>query len=105
MTESEPGFRRNGSWYAFVLLAAAPLQVIAQAPAGNDVYVRSCAMCHGPELRGGEVGPALIGSTFQQKWSALPPDELDKYTRRTMPPTNPGGLSERDLRLRPAGNG
>lgn len=95
MTESETGFRPSRSLCAFVLLAAAPLQLMAQIT-GNDVYVRSCAMCHGPEMRGGEVGPALIGSAFQQKWSALNPDALDKYTRLTMPPTNPGGLSERD---------
>jgi quinoprotein glucose dehydrogenase len=95
MTESEPGFRPRLALCTFLLLAAAPFQVLAQA-SGEEVYVRACAMCHGPELRGGEVGPALIGSAFQQKWSALAPEELEKYTRRTMPPTNPGGLSDRD---------
>jgi quinoprotein glucose dehydrogenase len=78
----------------WAIAAVAPLQAFAQA--NDDVYLRSCAACHGPELRGGETGPALIGSAFQQKWTALPPAELEQFTRRTMPPTNPGSLSERD---------
>jgi quinoprotein glucose dehydrogenase len=47
-------------------------------------------------MRGGETGPALIGSAFQQKWSALAPQELEQFIRRTMPPTSPGSLSDGD---------
>ncbi len=67
------------------------------AQSGDDVYSRNCAACHGPELRGGETGPALFGGTFQDKWSAAPPGELEQFTRTRMPPTNPGSLSVRDL--------
>jgi quinoprotein glucose dehydrogenase len=66
------------------------------AQSNDDAYLRNCAMCHGPELRGQETGPALIGSAFQQKWSAQPAEALDQYTRQRMPPTNPGSLSEGD---------
>jgi quinoprotein glucose dehydrogenase len=86
--------RASGLRLALWVAAAAPLQGFAQT--NDDAYLRNCAACHGPELRGGETGPALIGGAFQQKWSALPPAELEQFTRRTMPPTNPGGLSERD---------
>ena len=67
----------------------------AQAPA-DDAYSRTCAACHGPELRGGETGPALIGQAFQQKWGSVPAHILELFTRGSMPPTNPGGLSPAD---------
>ncbi|HXD23436.1 MAG TPA: PQQ-binding-like beta-propeller repeat protein, partial [Gemmatimonadaceae bacterium] len=66
------------------------------AQSNDDAYLRNCSMCHGPELRGQETGPALIGSAFQQKWSAQAPEALEQYTRQRMPPTNPGSLSEGD---------
>src|SRR3569833_1629113 len=75
-----------------LILAATPLA----AQTNDDAYSRSCASCYGPELRGGETGPALIGSGFQQRWGSLPPEELERFVRRTMPPTNPGSLSEAD---------
>ena len=68
----------------------------AQAQTADDAYLRTCAACHGPQLRGGETGPALIGSTFQQHWGSVPPVGLDEFTRRTMPPTAPGSLSDED---------
>ena len=79
-----------------VALLAASIAAPAAAASTDDPYSRSCASCHGPELRGGETGPALIGSGFQEHWSALAPEELERFVRKTMPPTNPGSLSERD---------
>src|SRR5215831_9083687 len=70
-------------------LAMSAATAFAQLP--DDAYARNCAACHGPELRGGETGPALFGSTFQDKWSAMPAGELETFTRRRMPPANPGG--------------
>ncbi|MEP7244181.1 MAG: PQQ-binding-like beta-propeller repeat protein [Gammaproteobacteria bacterium] len=66
------------------------------AQSTDDAYQRSCAPCHGPEMRGGETGPALFGSGFQERWSVRAPGELEKHIRTTMPPTNPGSLSEGD---------
>src|SRR5580658_6118392 len=84
-----------GPW---AVLSAAMTVGFAGAPAhaADDAYLRTCAACHGPELRGGETGPALIGSGFQQHWGAVPPVGLDEYTRRTMPTTAPGSLSDDD---------
>ncbi|HTV49940.1 MAG TPA: c-type cytochrome, partial [Steroidobacteraceae bacterium] len=73
---------------------ARSVSVIAQTI--DDAYLRSCAACHGAELRGGETGPPLIGSAFQRHWAALDPRELEQFIRRTMPPTNPGSLSPAD---------
>ncbi len=83
------------TWVAFAIVTLQAARVFAQA--GDDVYSRNCAACHGPELRGGETGPALFGGTFQDKWSARAPGELEQFTRKSMPPTNPGSLSQRDL--------
>lgn len=68
----------------------------ARARTADDAYLRSCAPCHGAELRGGETGPALIGRAFQQRWSTVSPGALDEFVRRTMPPSNPGKLNPAD---------
>ena len=68
----------------------------AMAQAGDDAYLRTCAACHGPELRGGEAGPSLINDAFRQKWNGVPAEVLRLYTRGSMPPTSPGSLSNQD---------
>jgi quinoprotein glucose dehydrogenase len=80
-------------WWALAALAFA---AHASAQSTDDAYSRSCASCHGPELRGGETGPALIGTAFQQRWGTQPSEELDHFIRRTVPPTSPGSLSDAD---------
>ena len=35
--------------------------------AGHSVYVQNCASCHGPERRGGELAPPLIGLRHRSK--------------------------------------
>ncbi len=77
-----------------LILALVTLPAFAQG--SDDAYSRSCAACHGAELRGGETGPALMGAAFQQKWASVPTDVLEAFTRGSMPPTNPGGLSQQD---------
>jgi quinoprotein glucose dehydrogenase len=79
---------------AFALLTLPALPVHAQE--SDDAYLRSCGACHGAELRGGETGPALIGSAFQRRWGTVGPQELEQFVRRSMPPTNPGSLSATD---------
>ena len=78
---------------SLVLLASA---ASVDAQSIDDAYLRSCAPCHGAELRGGETGPALIGSDFQRRWSTVPQEALEEFSRRSMPPTNPGSLSDAD---------
>ena len=85
---------RAARWAAMLVYLASHAPAMAQS--NDDAYARNCAPCHGPELRGQETGPALIGSAFQAKWLAQPPDALEQYTRQRMPPTNPGLLSDGD---------
>jgi quinoprotein glucose dehydrogenase len=84
-----------GTWAALATGTAGAAEA-AQPAAGDDAYLRTCAACHGPELRGGETGPALIGEAFQKKWGGIPAAVLELYTKGSMPPTNPGGLSNGD---------
>src|ERR1700761_9276937 len=84
---------RPTAWL-LVSLSFAAMQAVAQSR--DDAYLRSCAPCHGAELRGGETGPALIGSAFQRRWLAASPEALEQFVRQTMPPTNPGSLSDTD---------
>jgi len=86
--------RRALVWVGSGMLLAGTLG--SSARSADDAYLRSCGACHGPELRGGETGPALIGSAFEQRWSAQPPLALDEFVRARMPPTNPGSLSDAD---------
>ena len=66
----------------------------AQARRGDRVYRQTCALCHGDDLDGGDMGPGLAGSAFVQAWDGAPLSELMLFTRETMPQDNPGGLSE-----------
>lgn len=86
----------RSSWLILALASGAASSSFAQTPPGDDAYLRTCAACHGPELRGGETGPALIGEAFTKKWGAVPQQVLELYTKGAMPPTNPGGLSNTD---------
>ena len=67
-----------------------------QAERGRQVYVRSCSNCHGPELNGGELAPALIGDGFLEWWYGLSVGQLLEQVRTSMPDDNPGGLSGRE---------
>ncbi len=70
------------------------LFTLQQAVAGESVYRRECAICHGNNLGGGEGGSALIGSTFLEKWTGQSLANLYAITSMTMPMVNPNGLSE-----------
>jgi len=90
------------AWLGALALPATPR---AQAPAGFTavqaeqgavVYERSCAACHGPDLRGTADAPALTGTGFLSKWRQAMVIELYRVTVQTMPPDRPGSLSEAD---------
>lgn len=110
---------RQSSMLLLALAFGATPLAVAQAPApaagasaaapADDAYLRTCGACHGPELRGQETGPALIGDAFLKKWGAVPQQVLELYVKGSMPPTNPGGLSNADYaaavaRIRRANN-
>jgi quinoprotein glucose dehydrogenase len=77
--------------------AAATSNVNNSADPGDRVYREQCSSCHGGDLGGTESGgPALVGSIFTSHWGGKPAAELFAVTKRTMPRSNPGGLSDED---------
>jgi quinoprotein glucose dehydrogenase len=68
---------------------------LQQAVAGEALYRRDCASCHGPDLDGGEIGFPLAGRSFRAKWLGRPLSELAELQQRTMPLVSPGSLGAR----------
>jgi alcohol dehydrogenase (cytochrome c) len=66
----------------------------AQASSGATLYAQACAGCHGADLGGSGDAPALTGGTFMLKWRPKMVSELFGQVLQTMPPANPGSLSE-----------
>jgi mono/diheme cytochrome c family protein len=64
-----------------------------QANRGKDLYATQCASCHGPELTGGEMAPALSGGEFLANWDGLTVGDLFERIRLSMPQNAPGSLS------------
>ena len=64
-----------------------------QAGEGEKLYAAVCASCHSKDLSGGK-GPALKGVSFEPKWKGQPARKLYARIRTTMPPEDPGSLSE-----------
>jgi mono/diheme cytochrome c family protein len=67
-----------------------------QAKRGAVVNEHHCARCHGAELLGGEIAPALTGGTFAANWNGLTLGELLERIRITMPLDQPGTVSRQD---------
>jgi mono/diheme cytochrome c family protein len=65
----------------------------AQADRGKQGYAEQCASCHGPELTGGEMAPALAGGEFLAGWDGLTVGDLFERIRISMPQNAPGSLS------------
>lgn len=76
--------------------AAAPNFTDAQAQAGKIVYADHCADCHGEELEGVDISPALVGEKFDQTWRNNSADMLSFNIRRMPPETvgEPGSLGD-----------
>lgn len=66
----------------------------AQADSGRTVYTANCASCHGPDLAGRNDAAQLAGSLFVGSWGNRTTSDLIGFLRASMPPGNPGGLSE-----------
>jgi alcohol dehydrogenase (cytochrome c) len=69
----------------------------AQAAAGHDLYVESCARCHGADLSDGSA-PPLTGPTFRRTWSRENANVADLlYVMvNSMPPRGAGMLDEEE---------
>jgi quinoprotein glucose dehydrogenase len=64
-----------------------------QASRGEQIYAARCSACHGENLGGVEMAPALAGTNFRQSWEKQPLLTLAQRIRTTMPPTAPNSLS------------
>src|SRR5213594_1141716 len=54
------------------------------------------ASCHGPDLTGVDVAPALTGTEFASNWNDLSLGDLFERIRIGMPADKPGSLSRQD---------
>jgi mono/diheme cytochrome c family protein len=63
-----------------------------QASRGAAIYRRDCGNCHGANLRGGEIAPALAGIPFQLRWRGKTVGAYYELTVNTMPQDNPASL-------------
>ena len=67
-----------------------------QAEQGKVPFTGLCRRCHSDNLEGSERGPALRGESFMGNWEQQDLDRLRSKIRDTMPPDDPGKLSESD---------
>ncbi len=66
-----------------------------QAKRGAPLYSAFCASCHGSELTGGEMAPALVGGEFMSNWNGVTLGDLFERIRVSMPQNDPGSLSRK----------
>jgi mono/diheme cytochrome c family protein len=64
-----------------------------QASSGERQYAASCASCHGGDLGGGEMAPALTGGEFKSNWDSVVLQDLLERIYRTMPQNAPQSLT------------
>src|SRR5450631_2495449 len=70
-----------------------------QAAQGKTLFEAKCAMCHGVDLNGAEMAPALSGAGFISNWSGVSVAELAMRIHTTMPANDPGSLTNQDVAL------
>ncbi len=64
-----------------------------QADRGKGLYAKECGSCHGDQLTGGEMAPALAGGDFLSNWNGLSVGAFFDRVRTSMPLNKPGSLS------------
>lgn len=68
----------------------------AQARRGEPLYVAECAECHGDDLVGLDMAPALVGEEFLYTWHGLALGDLFERLRISMPQAAPNSVSRSD---------
>lgn len=63
-----------------------------QAERGKEAFQAHCSACHGADMGGTDGAPKLFGGLFMLHWGDKPASEVHAMMRKSMPPTNPGGL-------------
>jgi len=66
----------------------------AQAQAGQAIYARSCATCHGAALEGGSNAPDLKSAVFLVQWRPQTTRDLFTTIKASMPPGSEGSLGD-----------
>lgn len=69
-----------------------------QATRGQAQYMRSCASCHAPDLRGGSTAPSLVEESFSFQWADATVGDLFERIRTLMPSDRPNSLSSQTYR-------
>ena len=64
-----------------------------QAERGKGLYAKECGSCHGDQLTGGEMAPALAGGDFLSNWTGLTVGAFFERVRTSMPLNKPQSLS------------
>lgn len=64
-----------------------------QSKRGMELYKAQCASCHGDDLKGNEIIPALTGDTFTGNWKGKTVGDLFEKINMTMPALDPGSLT------------
>ncbi|MFQ5702884.1 MAG: c-type cytochrome [Gemmatimonadales bacterium] len=72
------------------------IYTLEQAERGEPLYSKECARCHGPDLMGGEMAPALSGGEFVWNWNGLTVGALFERLRTSMPQDKPRSVSRQD---------
>ncbi len=68
-----------------------------QAKRGGDLYMGTCAQCHGPQMGGIDAAPALTGGGFASNWNGVTLGDMVERIRVSMPQNNPGTLSRQQV--------
>jgi PQQ-dependent dehydrogenase (methanol/ethanol family) len=67
---------------------------LAQASAGQAVYARDCAACHGVRFEPAQGSPPVVGTAFLANWRGRTLADLYTLVRTTMPPGAASTLSD-----------
>lgn len=58
----------------------------AQAAKGAERFKTTCSMCHGPEMKGTDFVPELVGDSFVGRWENANLGDIVLKITATMPP-------------------